>query len=99
MSSLHVPLERLEQESSASWFAHRIPCSSKAGKTNEDWLLFLRATNPERPLLEIVRKGLRQVIEWSAREVPGAGVAANVILTNGEETVGLCLGRSRWFVE
>ena len=63
------------------------------------WLLSLRETEPDGPLLDVVRGGVRQVIEWSEAEDPGAEIALNIILTDGEESVGLRYGRSLWYVE
>lgn len=77
--------------------------SAIRGETDSEhlfyWFLFLQAMEPTRPLLDLVRQGVRQVIDWSDRHAGGTEVAANMVLTNGEETIGLCFGRSLWYVE
>ena len=62
-------------------------------------LLSLHEQQPEMLLLEVLRQGLQQVIEWSRQADPNAEVALNILWSNGEELVGSCLGRSLWFVE
>lgn len=63
------------------------------------WLLSLREREHLRPLLDVVRRGVKQVIKWSDDEEPEAEVALNIILTDGEESVGLRYGRALWYVE
>ncbi len=63
------------------------------------WLLSLRERENIQPLLNVVRKGVHQVIKWSNDEGPSTEVALNFILTNGEESVGLRYGRTLWYMK
>lgn len=72
------------------------------GDTDSEHLFFcllsLRLVQPNWSLVQVVREGIRQIVEWSEREAPGADTTANIILTDGDETVGLRYGRPMWFV-
>ncbi|MCH7639745.1 MAG: class II glutamine amidotransferase [Bacteroidetes bacterium] len=61
-------------------------------------LLSLHEQQPEMPLLEVLRHGLQQVIDWSRGADPDSEIALNILWSNGEELVGARLGRSLWFV-
>lgn len=63
------------------------------------FLLTLHERDPEKPLLETVRVGTGQLLAWSEKEDPAAEFALNIILTDGQQTVGLRHGRSLWYVE
>jgi glutamine amidotransferase len=63
------------------------------------YLLSLWAANPQTDLIETLRIGLNQVVEWCRSVDPGAPIGLNVILTDGEKVVGSRLGRSLWFLE
>jgi glutamine amidotransferase len=54
---------------------------------------------PERPLLETLRMGLRQVVSWSREIDPDRKVSLNVLWTDGERMVGSRLNRSLWYLE
>jgi glutamine amidotransferase len=62
-------------------------------------ILSLHEQQPKKPLLEILRTALQKVIDWSKEADPGSEVALNILLSNGEETVGSRYGRSLWYVE
>ena len=61
------------------------------------FLLARAETRPERSLVEAVRAGLIDLIEWSGREAPGAQIGLNFLLTDGRETVGVRYGRTLWY--
>ena len=63
------------------------------------YLLTLCAHNPESDLLETVRRGLRQIIDWCQEIDPDAAVGLNIVLTDGQRLVGSRLGRTLWFLE
>jgi glutamine amidotransferase len=54
---------------------------------------------PERPLLDTLRRGLQRVIAWSREEDPAAETALNTLWTDGIELVGSRVGRSLSYVE
>jgi len=62
-------------------------------------LLTLWGRNPERPLIETLRIGLEQTIQWANDVDPAARVSLNVLWTNGEELVGSRLNRTLWWLE
>jgi glutamine amidotransferase len=59
----------------------------------------LWVANPETDLLETLRIGLKQVVDWCQSVDPDAPIGLNVILTNGDNVVGSRLERSLWFLE
>ncbi|HEX9768305.1 MAG TPA: class II glutamine amidotransferase [Kiloniellales bacterium] len=63
------------------------------------YLLTLWGRNPERPLIETLRIGLEQTIQWANDVDPAARVSLNVLWTNGEELVGSRLNRTLWWLE
>ena len=63
------------------------------------YLRTLQAREPDRSLLEVLRHGLRQIVEWCREISPTAGIGLNVILTDGEQMVGSRLGRTLYYVE
>lgn len=63
------------------------------------YLLSLHAKTPETDILEIVRIGMNQIIEWCAIISPDAPPALNIVLTDGDRMVGSCVGRSLWHLE
>ena len=58
------------------------------------YLLSLFLHHPEDGLLPTVKRGLEQVLRWSAEVDPTAKVGLNIILTDGEHLVGSRLNRS-----
>lgn len=74
------------------------------GDTDSEHLFFmflsLNAKYPTEPLLAILRRGLEQVLSWSEPLIGDADrLTADIVLTNGEDTVGVRYGRPLWFVE
>jgi glutamine amidotransferase len=63
------------------------------------YLLTLRERRPDRPLLEILRDGLEQVIAWCHDIDPRARVSLNVLWTDGDRMVGSRLNRTLWYLE
>jgi glutamine amidotransferase len=63
------------------------------------YLMSLWAANPQTDLLETLRIGLNQVVDWCRSVDAGAPIGLNVILTDGDNVVGSRLGRSLWFLE
>ncbi len=63
------------------------------------YLLDLRARAPERALSDVLREGLRQIVQWCREIEPAAGIGLNVILTDGARMVGSRLGRTLYYVE
>ena len=55
--------------------------------------------NPERPLIETLRIGLEQVIDWCHEIDPNKKIGLNVIWTDGERMVGSRLNRTLWYLE
>jgi predicted glutamine amidotransferase len=78
-------------------------CNAIHGDTDSEhvfnYLRNLQAPAPDRALLDVLRDGLRQIVEWCREIAPAAGVGLNVILTDGEEMVGSRLGRTLYYVE
>ena len=63
------------------------------------FLMSLWEHNPERPLIETLRIGLEQVIDWCREIDPTKKIGLNVIWTDGERMVGSRLNRSLWYLE
>jgi glutamine amidotransferase len=63
------------------------------------YLRSLQARTPDRPLLDVLRQGLRQITEWCHEIEPTAPIGLNVILTDGEQMVGSRMGRTLFFIE
>jgi predicted glutamine amidotransferase len=63
------------------------------------YLRNLQALAPDRALLDVLRQGLGQIVEWCREIDPAAGVGLNVVLTDGEQMVGSRLGRTLYYVE
>lgn len=63
------------------------------------YLRHLQARAPGRALLDVLRQGLRQILDWCREIEPAQGVGLNVILTDGEQMVGSRLGRTLYYVE
>ena len=78
-------------------------CKAIHGDTDSEhvfhYLRNLQARAPDRALLDVLRHGLRQIVEWCREIEPAAGVGLNVILTDGEQMVGSRLGRTLYYVE
>ena len=62
-------------------------------------IISLHEQQPKKPILEILRRALQKVIDWSKEADPSSEVALNILLSNGEEIVGSRYGRSLWYVE
>lgn len=74
-----------------------------AGATDSEhlfhYLLSQHEQTTQKPLLETLRSGVRQVIDW-CRQVDGtAPIGLNLILSDGDELVGSRWGRSLYGVE
>lgn len=63
------------------------------------YLRTLQARMPERPLLEVLRDGIRQITQWCCEIEPTAPIGLNVILTDGEQMVGSRIGRTLYYLE
>lgn len=63
------------------------------------FLMSLWEHNPERPLIETLRIGLEQVIDWCHEIDPNKKIGLNVIWTDGERMVGSRLNRTLWYLE
>ena len=63
------------------------------------YIMSLHEQRTEEPILDILRQGIKQVINWSEEAEPGSEAALNIIMSNGEETLGSSLGRSLWYVK
>jgi glutamine amidotransferase len=78
-------------------------CEAIRGDTDSEhlfhYLRHLQERAPERPLLDVVRHGLRQIVQWCHEIAPAAGIGLNVVLTDGEQMVGSRLGRTLCYVE
>ena len=57
-------------------------------------LLSAWAKAPAKPLSDIVRETVSQVIAWCNERRPGAPIGLNIMLTDGAELVGTRLGRT-----
>ncbi|MGC2409226.1 MAG: class II glutamine amidotransferase [Methyloceanibacter sp.] len=63
------------------------------------YLLTLWEHEPERPLVETLRRGLERVIDWCREIDPNRRIGLNVLWTDGERMVGSRLNRSLWYLE
>ena len=63
------------------------------------YLRSLQERAPGRPLVEVLREGLRQIVAWCRDIDPAAKIGLNVILSDGEEMAGSRLGRTLFYVE
>ena len=62
------------------------------------YLLSLFLKHPEDGLFQTVRKGLNQIIKWSAEIDPKAQVGLNIVLTDGNQLIGSRYNRSLYFL-
>ena len=62
-------------------------------------LMSLHARCPDLAPLDILRIGLRQVIEWSRQADATSNIGLNVLMTDGEALVGARWARTLWYVE
>ncbi|MGI9414253.1 MAG: class II glutamine amidotransferase [Hyphomicrobiales bacterium] len=63
------------------------------------YLLTLWSAHPEVDLLETLRYGLTQIVQWCRDVDPDAKVSLNTVLTDGDVLVGSRLGRTLWYLE
>jgi glutamine amidotransferase len=63
------------------------------------YLLTLWERHPDRPLIEILRQGLEQVIAWTGEVAPTRTISLNVLWTNGQKMAGARLNRTLWYLE
>jgi glutamine amidotransferase len=63
------------------------------------YLLTLWQRHPERPLINILRDGLEQVIAWTEEIDARSKISLNVLWADGERLVGSRLNRTLWFLE
>ncbi len=63
------------------------------------YLRELQSRAAGRAPLEVLRHGLRQIIEWCAEIDPSARIGLNVILTDGEQMLGSRFGRTLYYAE
>jgi len=63
------------------------------------YLLSLWLHHPEEPLLDLVARGLTQIVRWCNEIEPDARIGLNIVLTNGQKLVGSRLGRALWSLE
>ncbi len=73
------------------------------GETDSEHLFHLlrhlQDEEPDRPALDVLRRGLRQIVAWARAIDPAAGIGLNVILSDGEQMIGSRLGRTLYWVE
>ncbi len=62
-------------------------------------LLTLREREPDLPLVEVVRRGVQQIVSWCADMNTDDKVALNLMLTDGEQLAGSRWGRTLYRVE
>jgi len=71
------------------------------GQTDSEHIFhFLLArveTQPEKSVLDAVRAGVTELVEWARREAPAAEIGLNFLLTDGRESVGARIGRTLWY--
>ena len=60
------------------------------------YLLTLWQHHPERPLMEILRDGVDQIVAWAEEVKAKARISLNVLWTNGNQLVGSRLNRTFW---
>lgn len=60
------------------------------------YLMSLWSRGPQTDLLDVVRKGLSQVVAWSEEVDSKRPVGLNIVLTDGEQMIGSRLNRSLW---
>jgi len=63
------------------------------------YLLSRRKLDRTRPLMAVVRSGVRQLIDWCRDVDPAARIGLNVLLTDGSQMVGTRFGRTLYFLE
>ena len=63
------------------------------------YLLSLHQKHPELPLMDILSRGIRQIIDWSREVDPDRKVGLNVVLSDGDHLVGSRFGRTLWYLE
>jgi glutamine amidotransferase len=63
------------------------------------YLLTLWRRHPDAPLLDIVGRGLSQIMRWSAEVDRDAKIGLNIVMTDGQKLVGSRLGRTLWHLE
>lgn len=73
------------------------------GETDSEHVFHLLMTMheqaPSLPLIEIVRRGVQQVISWCAEMGTADKVALNLLLTDGERLAGSRWGRTLYYTE
>lgn len=62
------------------------------------YLRELQSRMPDCAPLEVLRQGLRDILDWCKKETD-ARIGLNVIMTNGEQLLGSRLGRTLFYVE
>lgn len=77
--------------------------SEIAGTTDSEhifrYLMSLFLQHPEDGLLQTVKRGLEQILVWSAEIDPKAKVGLNIILTDSDKLVGSRLNRSLFYLQ
>jgi glutamine amidotransferase len=63
------------------------------------YLLTLWERHPERPLIEILRLGIEEIVAWAAAVDPAARISLNFLWTDGDRLVGSRLNRTLWYLE
>ena len=58
------------------------------------YLMSLFLKHPEDGLMDIVARGVRQIVAWCDEVAPGERVGLNIVLTDGEQLVGTRLNRT-----
>lgn len=61
------------------------------------FLLARAETQSDKPLIDAVRTGVNELIDWARRESPTAEIGLNMIMTDGDESVGVRFGRTLWY--
>jgi glutamine amidotransferase len=63
------------------------------------YLMTLWQHEPQRPLMETLRRGLEQIIVWCREIDPDREISLNVLWANGQQMVGSRLNRTLWYLE
>ena len=63
------------------------------------YLLSLHQKHPELTLMDILGRGVRQIIHWSHEVDPDPKVGLNLVLSDGDHLVGSRFGRTLWHLE
>lgn len=63
------------------------------------YLLTRWSHGPQSDLMETVREGIEQIVDWCEEILPEKRVGMNIVLGDGDRLVGSRLNRSLWYLE